>query len=252
MKKIFFIATFIFVFSFVLLLNSSFAQGMPVPSGVEGMENAAIVSDGHTAREEAEGKTVWEKLQAKELVCRDLSDDNFGTLGEYFMGQMMDDSHEAMNNMMIQVHGEDGEEQIHIVMGKRFSGCDTSAAFPSISGGWMPMMNMMWGGWSSPFGSNSTNNMMNPVRNGASNGVNFGFTPFSGFGWIFMFVFWGLIIWAIIALIRGGFGRGRMCGHNSGDDAHRKDKSPLEILKERYAKGEIDKKEFEDKKKDLV
>src|SRR3989338_341606 len=183
MKKIFFIATFIFFFSFVLLLNSSFAQGMPVPSGVEGMENAAIVSDGHTAREEAEGKTVWEKLQAKELVCRDLSDDNFGTLGEYFMGQMMDDSHEAMNNMMIQVHGEDGEEQIHIVMGKRFSGCDTSAAFPSI---------------------------------------------------------------------RGGFGRGRMCGHNSGDDAHRKDKSPLEILKERYAKGEIDKKEFEDKKKDLV
>src|SRR3990167_4054303 len=179
MKKIFFIATFIFVFSFVLLLNSSFAQGMPVPSGVEGMENAAIVSDGHTAREEAEGKTVWEKLQAKELVCRDLSDDNFGTLGEYFMGQMMDDSHEAMNNMMIQVHGEDGEEQIHIVMGKRFSGCDTSAAFPSISGGWMPMMNIMWGGGTSPFSNNSTNNMMN-----------FGFGPFGGFGWIFMILWW--------------------------------------------------------------
>src|SRR3989339_2124683 len=233
MKKIFFIATFIFVFSFVLLLNSSFAQGMPVPSGVEGMENAAIVSDGHTAREEAEGKTVWEKLQAKELVCRDLSDDNFGTLGEYFMGQMMDDSHEAMNNMMIQVHGEDGEEQIHIVMGKRFSGCDTSAAFPSISGGWMPMMNMMWGGWSSPFGSNSTNNNM----------MNFGFTPFGGFGWIFMILRWVLIIAGIVALIKWFTSQSR--------GTHNHEKSALEVLKERYAKGEIDKKEFEEKKKDL-
>jgi len=195
----------------------------------------------HTAREEQEGKKLWNKLQAKEVACPDLNDEQYGVLGEYFMGQMAGDSHAAMNAMMIQVHGEDGEEQIHIIMGKRLSDCDTSAAFPAISGGWMPMINMMWGGWSSPFGSNnSTNNMMN-----------FGFGPFGGFGWIFMIVFWGLIIWAIIAVIRGGLGKGHMCGHDHGDDAHGKDKSPLEILKERYAKGEIDKKEFEERKKDL-
>ena len=103
------------------------------------------------------------------------------------------------------------------------------------------MMKSMMGGWSSPTGLNQGNNSM----------MNFGFMPFGGFGWIFMFVFWGLIIWAIIALVRGGFGNSHMCGHDHGVDTHGKDKSPLEILKERYAKGEIDKKEFEERKKDL-
>ena len=63
----------------------------------------------HTAREEAEGKAVWEKLQAKKTTCADLSNENFGSLGEYFMGQMMGNSHEAMNNMMIRMMGEQGE-----------------------------------------------------------------------------------------------------------------------------------------------
>src|SRR3990167_7249197 len=114
----------------------------------------------HTLREEQEGKELWGKLQAKEIACANLNDEQYGVLGEYFMGQMAGDSHAAMNAMMIQAHGEDGEEQIHIAMGKRLSGCDTSAAFPAGSGGWMPMMNMMWGGWSSPFDNNSTNHNM--------------------------------------------------------------------------------------------
>ena len=73
--------------------------------------------------------------------------------------------------------------------------------------------------------------------------MTFGFIPF---GWLLMLAFWGLVIWAIIALIRGDL----MCGHNN-HNAREKEKSPLEILKERYAKGEIGKKEFGEKKKDL-
>ena len=224
MKKIIFSTIGIIVFT---LFTSNFvsAQGM--------MGNTTTISDGHTAHEEAEGKAVWEKLQTKELACKDLSDDNFGTLGEYFMGQMIGDSHEAMNNMMIQMMGEKGEEQMHVVMGKRLSGCDTSAAFPSQGIGFMPMMNMMWGGWSSPFdNNNSTNNMMN-----------FGFGPFGGFGWIFMILWWVLIIAGIVALIKWLTSQSR--------DTRNNEKSALEVLKERYAKGEIDKKEFEEKKKDL-
>jgi len=214
MKKSFFISTFIFVFAFVLIPSFSFAQGM--------MESTATVSDGHTAREEAEGKAIWEKLQTKELACKDLSDDNFEALGEYFMGQMVGTSHEAMNNMMIQMMGELGEKQMHVVMGKRLSGWDTSAAYPSQGTGLMPMMTMMMGG----------GNMMN-----------FGFAPFGGFGWIFIILWWILIIAGIVALIKWLTNQSR--------GTHNHEKSPLEILKERYAKGEIDKKEFEDKKKDL-
>lgn len=156
------------------------------------------------------------------------------------MGKMIGDSHAAMNAMMVQMHGEDGEEQIHIVMGKQLSDCDTSATFPRESSGWMPMMQMMFpfhigsdeqeGGWSSPFGFNQTNNMMN-----------FGY-GFGSFGWISMILWWVLIIAGIVALLKWVINQSR--GGISG-------KSALDILKERYAKGDIDRKEFEEKKKDL-
>jgi len=67
-----------------------------------------------------------------------------------------------------------------------------------------------------------------------------------GFGWIITIIIWALIIWAIIAFIRAVSGK-------SGLDWRMQDKenSALKILKERYAKGEINKEEFEQKRKDI-
>lgn len=191
-----------------------------------------FATDDHTAQEEADGKALWRKLQNKETDCASLSDDDFGAVGEYFMGQMMGNAHPAMNRMMVAMVGEDGEEQIHIVMGERLSCCDTSAIVPSQAIGFMPMMSMMMGGWSSPFNNNSTINMMN-----------FGFGSFGSFGFIFMILWWVLIIVGIVALIKWLTNQSRSTRDQK--------KSALDILKERYARGEIDKKEFEQKKKDL-
>lgn len=69
-----------------------------------------------------------------------------------------------------------------------------------------------------------------------------------GGGWfmpIVMIVFWGLVIWGIVALIRGLTLSETMGSARQADSA-------LEILKRRYAQGEVSKTEFEEKKKDLV
>ncbi|MBL7061943.1 MAG: SHOCT domain-containing protein [Dehalococcoidia bacterium] len=70
-----------------------------------------------------------------------------------------------------------------------------------------------------------------------------------GFGWmwlmpIFWIVFIGLIVWAIVALVRSSSG-------SRGQDSSKMD-SALEVLKKRYARGEIGKEEYEEKKKDLA
>ena len=58
------------------------------------------------------------------------------------------------------------------------------------------------------------------------------------FSWIWIILFWGLVIWVIIKLV-----------NNKGITEKRK---PIDIIKERYAKGELTKKQFEFMKKDLA
>ena len=95
----------------------------------------------------------------------------------------------------------------------------------------MPMMWMMGGGGNPMMGYGGWNNMMG------------GWNGFGLLGWIPMLLFWVLLILGVVGLIRYLGGSGRRSDER---------RSPLDMLKERYAKGEIDKKEFEQMKKDLA
>lgn len=62
-----------------------------------------------------------------------------------------------------------------------------------------------------------------------------------GFGWLFMILWWALVIVGLVALIKWLLGSSTAAGT----------RTPLDILKERYARGEIDREEFEQKKANL-
>ncbi len=84
---------------------------------------------------------------------------------------------------------------------------------------------------------------------GMPNGMMDGYGYGMGYGiWgILGLIFWILVIIGLVLLIKylwegGGIGSG----------AKKEQESALEILKRRYARGDISKEEFEEKKKDLL
>ncbi len=100
------------------------------------------------------GRELVEKLQRGEIGCSNLTDDDFHSIGEYVMEQMVGGSdHLLMNQMMERMHGKEAESLMHINMGKRFSGCyggGSTSTFPMMGPTMMgPMMNspMMGYGW---------------------------------------------------------------------------------------------------------
>jgi putative membrane protein len=65
------------------------------------------------------------------------------------------------------------------------------------------------------------------------------------FGGIAILVFWGVIIWLVV------WGITRLTGDKRTSGGTGVGRSPLDIAKERYARGEITREQFEQIKKDL-
>ncbi|WP_205596195.1 SHOCT domain-containing protein [Modicisalibacter sp. 'Wilcox'] len=75
---------------------------------------------------------------------------------------------------------------------------------------------------------------------GYMNGAGWGHMLFGG---AMMVIFWGLVIALIVMLVM------RLAGSRA--HAHSAHKDAMELLRERYARGEIDRREFEARKRDL-
>ena len=75
------------------------------------------------------------------------------------------------------------------------------------------------------------------------NGVSWGMGWGMGFGWLFWLVIIGLVIWGVKAVSDSS--RGSQSAGRTGESA-------LSILEKRFARGEIDREEFEERKRKLL
>lgn len=165
------------------------------------------------------------------ISCEKLTDGQLEAVGEYYMEQMHPgEAHELMDRMM----GGEGSEslrQMHIQMAKNLY-CNESGGMMGNgmmgSGSMMGMMPMMMGMIGSRMMSNYPNYQLGY---GNSNSA-------------YRNIFLALLLAAAIFLIA-------WLVYNSGVKKAASE-TPLNILKERYAKGEITKKEFDSMKKDIV
>ena len=173
--------------------------------------------------------TQQEISEAKGLIdskadCKSLSDSQLEIIGEYYMEQMHPgESHELMHQMMGLKEGSEAEKQFHINMAKALY-CGETNAFGSGSMMGRGMMNMMTGG-------NMGYGMM------GTNSFGYGYWSFWN---IILSLFWiGLIVLVIWLIYKFIIKR---------EGLH---ETPIVILKKRFAKGEINKKQFEEMKKEI-
>ena len=172
--------------------------------------------------------------------CADLSDQDFAQAGETWMGRMLGtQSHEAMDRLMVSMMGSSGEEQMHEYMGRRVSGCG-GGTVPAGYGRMMSMMAVMGGG-PGPTGAGMMNGRAGPgaygpgsMMGGSVSGDRSDDDDGHMSGWMaggmvaLLLVFAGLIFFVVRAL-----------------QSPRAQITPAEILRRRYASGEITQADYE-------
>ena len=145
------------------------------------------------------------------ISCNSLTDEQLESIGDYYMEQMHPGEAHEMMDQMMGGEGSDSLKQVHIQMAKRLY-CTEDV------GGMMGMMNMMGSGMMGNY----------PAYYGYNN---------------FWNVLWLVFLIGVIALIGWLIHKFTKRGKES--------ETPINILQKRYAKGEINKKQFDEMKKEL-
>jgi len=176
---------------------------------------AVLAQENHDSEIE-EGKNLVES----KISCDKLSDEQLEAMGDYYMEQMHPgEAHEIVDNMM-GGEGSKSLKQVHINMAKRLY-CNDNVYIGYGMMGSGGMMNMMGRGMMGSYPASY---------------------DYSNYG--YWNIFWILLFAAVIFLIVWIIHRFGIKNTAS--------VTPLNILRKRFAKGEITKKEFEERKKDLI
>jgi hypothetical protein len=99
------------------------------------------------AGEQTQGQNLIAQLQAGTKTCSALSAAALDHIGEYVMFRALGSTslHQAMNERMIAMLGEQGESRMHQLLGARYAGCSTSNSGIGGYGGMMGGGAMMGG-----------------------------------------------------------------------------------------------------------
>jgi putative membrane protein len=195
------------------------------------------------ASEQREGAKALKDFNESGKRCSTLSKLDFEHIGDYLMGRMAGSTsaHQAMDDFMAQMMGEDATDQMHVALGQRYTGCGTGT-IPSGFRNMMGFMSMMGGvaGGSDRFGSGGpggrnpawmmgngaggSGSMMGGRRRGDdSNGV---------------LVALLIALGVVLVLAAAGLGLSRPWRRHTHASA-------LDVLAERFARGELNEEEYE-------
>ena len=102
------------------------------------------------ARERRQGQNLIAQLQAGTTTCSALSADDLDHIGEYVMFRALGSTtlHQAMNDRMRAMLGEQGETRMHQLLGARYAGCSTRTGGIAGGAGMMGGSGMMGGYYS--------------------------------------------------------------------------------------------------------
>jgi len=187
-----------------------------------------------SADTEQQGARLLQSIEAGKQQCEQLSRDEFAAIGEHVMGRMLGSAsmHDAMDEQMRNTTGESGETQAHVFMGQRFSGCASGEA-PAAFGSMMGMM----GNYSGTNGGGMGNRGDN--SNGFGPGM-MGGSDARGDGWN------GASTMLVILLLVMAVGLAVWRPWRKASP-----RTPLELLKDRYARGDIDTADYELRRHEL-
>jgi len=222
MKKI---SSLIFVIALLpSMLSAAFLFGAPLVRAI-GNQPASL---------DQVVKEITDAQGAKDsnsIDCTKATEAQLEELGDAVMEKMHPgDQHELMDKMM----GGEGSASLkaaHIALGQRYLGCGNNSGYGMMGGYGLPTNNnnRNAAGWTGMMGGNDSYSMMGGYGN-------------FGFHWFWPILFLLLIIMSVIILMKW------LAGINKTSGAENRAKA---ILKERYAKGEINQEQFEQMKKEL-